>query len=176
VIEGMVRFSSPAAELDLREGQTTRIDPANPARFFLNKEVAIMELDRWSEDRDKALSSSTSSTHVLQRYGLVDLDAAGEWIQTEDLGSVWKPKTDEGWRPFQNGRWRWYDSLGYTWVSDEPWGWLPYHHGRWQRKEALGWIWAPSQSNVFKPGDVYCFAATARGLGTAWTRRSVACS
>ncbi len=155
VIEGVVRFSSPAAELDLREGQTTRIDPANPARFFLNKEVAVLELDRWSEDRDKLLATSTSATHVLMRYGLSDLDAAGEWIQTEDLGSVWRPKTEEGWRPFQNGRWRWYDTLGYTWVSDESWGWLPYHHGRWQRKENLGWVWAPSQSIVFKPGDVY---------------------
>src|SRR5687768_1852036 len=70
VIEGVVRFSSPAAEMDLREGQTTRIEPANPARFFLSREVASMDLDRWSEDRDKALSSSTSAMQVLQRYGL----------------------------------------------------------------------------------------------------------
>ena len=155
VIEGVVRFSSPAAELDLREGQTTRIEPANPARFFLNRDVTAMELDRWSEERDKALTSSTSASHVLQRYGVVDLDAAGEWIQTDELGPVWKPKTEAGWLPFQNGKWRWYDTLGYTWVSNEPWGWLPYHHGRWLRKENLGWIWAPSRNSVFKPGEVY---------------------
>jgi hypothetical protein len=85
---------------------------------------------------------------------VVDLDAAGEWVQT-DLGAVWKPKVAEGWAPFQIGRWRWYDALGYTWVSDESWGWIPYHHGRWTRKGDLGWVWVPAASPVFKPGDVY---------------------
>ena len=152
---GDVRFSSPAAEIDLREGQTTRVEPANPARFFLNQDVPAMELDRWSEARDKTLATSPSAAHVIERYGLVDLDAAGEWIQTEDLGAVWKPKTPTGWAPFQNGRWRWYDALGYTWVSGDPWGWLPYHYGRWTRMANLGWVWAPAKTAVFKPGDVY---------------------
>ncbi len=155
ILEGTVRFSSPAAEIDLHEGQTVRVEPANPSRFFLDREVAAMELDRWSEQRDKAEAGSPSAGHVLGRYGLVDLDAAGEWIQTDDLGAVWKPKQQDGWFPFRQGRWRWYDTLGYTWVSDDAWGWLPYHYGRWQRKERLGWVWAPSVSTVFKPGDVY---------------------
>ncbi len=155
VLEGVVRFSSPAAEIDLREGQTTRVEPANPARFFLDREIPPLELDRWSEDRDKALAAPVSAIHVLERYGLADLDAAGEWIQTGDLGAVWKPKSQDGWIPYRNGRWRWYGSLGYTWVSDEPWGWLPYHYGRWTRKDKLGWVWAPSSATVFKPGEVY---------------------
>jgi hypothetical protein len=113
VIEGTVRLSCPAAELDIREGQTVRVDPANTARFWLDREVPAMELDRWNEDRDKALATSSSSSHVAQRYGLVDLDAAGEWVQT-DLGAVWRPKVAEGWAPFQNGRWRWYDAVSYT--------------------------------------------------------------
>lgn len=155
VLSGVARFSSPAAELDLREGQTTRVEPANPARFFLDREIAPLELDRWSEARDKALASPASAVHVLERYGLADLDAAGEWIQTDDLGAVWQPKAQEGWIPYRDGRWRWYGALGFTWVSDEPWGWLPYHYGRWTRKDKLGWIWAPSASTVFKPGEVY---------------------
>ena len=155
VLEGSVRFSSPAAEIDLHEGQTVRVEPANPARFFLDREVAAMELDEWSQQRDKAAAGSPSAGHVLGRYGLVDLDAGGEWVQTDDLGAVWKPKQPQGWYPFQQGRWRWYDALGYTWVSDDKWGWLPYHYGRWQRKERLGWVWAPSVSTVFKSGDVY---------------------
>ncbi len=159
VIEGTVRFSSPAAEIDLREGQTTRVEPANPARFFLSKELTPLELDRWSEARDKALETNTSAAHVIHRYGLVDLDTAGEWTQTEELGPVWKPKAANGWAPFQNGRWRWYDTLGYTWVSDDPWGWLPYHYGRWTRKENLGWVWAPAKNAVFKPGEVYWLRA-----------------
>jgi hypothetical protein len=155
VLEGSVRFSSPAAEIDLREGQTVRVEPSNGARFYLDREVAAMELDEWSGQRDKAEAGSPSAGHVLGRYGLVDLDAEGDWVQTDDLGAVWKPRQPEGWYPFQLGRWRWYDALGYTWVSDDKWGWLPYHYGRWQRKERLGWVWAPSVSTVFKPGDVY---------------------
>src|SRR5476649_1734153 len=30
VLEGSVRFSSPAAEIDLREGQAVRVEPSNP--------------------------------------------------------------------------------------------------------------------------------------------------
>ena len=154
VIEGVVRLSCPAAELDVREGQTVRVEPANTARFGLDREVPAMELDRWNEDRDKALATASSGAHVQQRYGVVDLDGAGVWVQT-DLGAVWKPKVAEGWAPFQNGRWRWYDALGYTWVSDEAWGWIPYHHGRWTRKGELGWVWVPAVTPAFKPGDVY---------------------
>ena len=154
VLHGAVRFSSPAAEIELREGQTTRVEPANPARFFLDREFAPLELDRWSEARDKALANSSSAVHVLERYGLADLDSAGEWIQT-DLGAVWHPKEQDGWIPYRDGHWRWYGALGYTWVSDEPWGWLPYHYGRWTRLDKLGWVWAPSSSTVFKPAEVY---------------------
>jgi hypothetical protein len=163
VIEGTVRFSSPAAELDLREGQSTRVEIANPSRFFLHRQIPALELDVWSEDRDKALSTSASAGHVIQRFGVVDLDGAGEWIQTDDLGAVWKPKVGSSWTPYQKGRWRWYDSLGYTWVSGDAWGWLPYHYGRWQRRENIGWVWAPSRNTIFKPGEVYWM----RGNGVA---------
>jgi ferric-dicitrate binding protein FerR (iron transport regulator) len=89
ILEGVVRFASAAAEIELREGHTTRVEPSNPARFFLNREIAPLDLDRWSEDRDKVLEASPSAAHVVQRYGLQDLDSAGEWIQTDDLGTVW---------------------------------------------------------------------------------------
>ncbi len=154
VIEGAVRLSCPAAELDVREGQTVRVEPLYPARFGLDHEIEPLELDRWNEDRDKALEVSNSGAHVAQRYGVNDLDAAGEWVQT-DIGTVWKPRIAEGWTPFQKGRWRWYDALGYTWVGDEPWAWLPYHYGRWTRKNDMGWVWVPGTSAIFKPGDVY---------------------
>ena len=63
----------PAAELELREGQTTRVEPANPARFFFFKEVLPGDLDQWSAGRDDA-PLSPSSAHIVQRYGLSDLD------------------------------------------------------------------------------------------------------
>src|SRR5262245_899777 len=56
VIEGSVRLSCPAAELDIREGYTVRVEPANTARFSLDRELVAMELDRWSEERDKLLA------------------------------------------------------------------------------------------------------------------------
>jgi hypothetical protein len=154
VIEGTVRLSCPAAEIDLREGQTVRVEPGNRARFSLDREVVAMDLDHWSEERDKLLEAPASMHHVTQRFGLADLDAAGEWLQT-DIGAVWKPRITDGWAPFQKGRWLWYDGLGYTWVSADAWGWLPYHYGRWTRKGDLGWVWSPASKPVFKPGDVF---------------------
>jgi len=155
VLEGAAKFSSPAAEIDITQGTTTRVEPANPERFFLDREVLAMDLDRWSSDRDTTIAANISRTHVVERYGLADLDNAGEWVSTDAYGTVWKPKAPDGWTPFEKGRWRWYDALGYTWVSDDPWGWLPYHYGRWARTGDLGWIWTPAISQVFKPGEVY---------------------
>jgi hypothetical protein len=133
VLQGVARFSSAAAEIDLAQGQTTRVEPGNASRFFLYREVAPLDGDRWSAERDKALATPVAALHVAERYGLADLDASGQWVQTEDLGVVWKPKDSEGWAPYRDGRWRWYNALGYTWVGGETWGWLPYHNGRWTR-------------------------------------------
>jgi hypothetical protein len=155
VLQGVARFSSAAAEIDLAQGQTTRVEPGNASRFFLYREVAPLDADRWSAARDKALTTPVAALHVAERYGLADLDASGQWIQTEDLGVVWKPKDTEGWAPYRDGRWRWYSALGYTWVSGEAWGWLPYHYGRWTRHGELGWVWAPASNGVFKPAEVF---------------------
>jgi FecR protein len=155
VLQGVARFSSPAAEIDVAQGQTSRVEPAHPNRFFLYREVTPIDLDRWSAERDKTLSSAISGLHVPQRYGLADLDSTGQWVQTDDLGAVWQPKAAEGWTPYRSGRWRWLDGLGYVWVSDESWGWLPYHYGRWTKHGDLGWVWAPTSNGVFKPGEVF---------------------
>jgi len=156
VIEGRVRFSSPVAELDVNEGQTARIENGNHPRFFLRREIAPFDSDRWSEQRDRALATSASSGHLPDLFfGLVDLDANGAWMQTEDLGAVWKPKMNSNWTPYRDGQWMWYDELGYTWVGNEPWGWLPFHYGRWMQASNLGWVWLPGKGVVFKPGEVY---------------------
>jgi len=155
VLQGVVRFSSAAAEIDLAQGETTRVEPGNASRFFLYREVTPLDADRWSAARDKALTAPIAALHVAERYGLADLDTSGQWIVTQDLGTVWQPKNAEGWAPYRDGRWRWYNGLGYTWVSDEAWGWLPYHYGRWTRHGELGWVWAPSSNSIFKPGEVF---------------------
>src|ERR1039458_2732062 len=155
VLEGIVRFSSPTAEMGLREGQSARVEPANIQHFYLYPQVTALPLDLWSEDRDKAEAVTISAAHVTWRSGFAALDTAGEWIQTEDLGMVWKPKVMEGWVPYQKGRWRYYEALGYAWVSDDSWGWVPYHGGRWAHKDDVGWVWQPAVSTMFKPGEVY---------------------
>jgi hypothetical protein len=155
VLEGLVRLSSPSAEMDIREGTTAHVDPANAARFSLNPAVAAAPLDRWSEDRDKVQSSPASAAYVNAAYGLADLDSAGKWVPSDSLGTVWKPAVADGWAPYRKGRWRYFDSVGYTWVSDDSWGWLPYHNGRWAREENLGWVWQPSPNPVFHPAEVY---------------------
>ncbi|MGP8246967.1 MAG: DUF6600 domain-containing protein [Bryobacteraceae bacterium] len=166
VLEGSVRFSLPAAEIGLFEGQTIRLDPSDPVHFSLDRVVAEMSLDRWSAERDRALASATSAQHAIARYGLADLDAAGAWVETDQWGAVWKPKTAADWTPFRNGHWRWYNALGYTFVGGETWGWLPYHYGRWAHSSELGWIWVPGLSQVFKPGDVFWLSgATLAGWG-----------
>ena len=156
VIEGRVRFSSPAAELDVNEGQTARIENGSRPRFVLRREVAPFDSDRWSEQRDQALAISASAAHVPDLFfGLVDLDANGTWMQTDELGAVWKPKVNSNWTPYRDGHWIWYDELGYTWVANELWGWLPFHYGRWMHTNNMGWVWLPGKAVTFKPGEVY---------------------
>jgi len=160
ILEGLVRFSSPAAEMDLHEGTTAQVEPSNTARFSLEPQIAAQPLDRWSEDRDKAQAAPASVAYVNAAYGLADLDSAGKWVQSGELGMVWKPEVSDTWAPYQNGRWRYYDALGYTWVSGDPWGWMPYRNGRWSRVENLGWVWQPSPNPVLHPAEVYWLRAS----------------
>ncbi len=155
-IEGEPRVLTSAAEFDLSEGHTARLNAAEPERFEFYHEIHKMALDEWSERRDRVLAAPTSARNVPGLYfGVADLDTTGTWIETAQSGPAWKPTVPEGWAPFQKGRWLWHDTLGYTWVSAEPWGWLPYHYGRWIRLEPLGWVWAPGGSLTFSPGAVY---------------------
>ena len=160
LIEGAATFSSPSAELTIQEGQTVKVEPGNASRFALYREVTPLESDRWSQERDQALASSSAAAHLPDlHYGLDDLDAHGAWIATGEHGMTWKPKVEQEWAPFRNGRWAWYDEIGYTWISADPWGWLPSHYGRWTRSPDHGWVWVPGKARVFKPGDAYWLRA-----------------
>jgi len=180
VLEGRVRFSSPGAEMDLAEGEITRVEKATPARFFLYREIQPFDSDRWNEQRDKALATSGSARHLPGLlYGLVDLDANGSWIVSNDAGVVWKPKVPAGWTPYRDGQWLWYDEFGYTWVPNEPWGWLPFHYGRWIEESGTGWVWTPAKTLVFKPGETYWLRETSLigwgplAPGEMWDARAV---
>jgi hypothetical protein len=180
VIEGKPTFSSPGAELTLHEGQTVKVEAGRSHRFALYREVAPLDTDRWSEQRDKALASSSAAGHLPHLlYGLGDLDEHGTWVTTAEYGTVWKPNAKPDWSPFRSGRWLWYPQLGFVWIAAEPWGWLPYHYGRWMRNESAGWFWAPGKSAIFKPGETYWLrAAGVAGWGPlapaeVWTATTV---
>ncbi|MGA2669264.1 MAG: DUF6600 domain-containing protein [Ignavibacteria bacterium] len=96
-----------------------------------------------------------------------DLSPAGDWIQItkeeidKDLKDgegqaysseiapdaefifIWHPTvTEEGWRPYTNGRWE-YTANGWMWVSNYTWGWAVFHYGRWWNSSKYGWVWLP---------------------------------
>ncbi len=154
VIEGEVRFASAVVELTLAEGKMLKLDLARADKFYLLPEIAELESDKWSRARDKVFASSRGRVPGLQ-YGIEDLDANGEWIDTGDWGMTWKPRVAAGWAPFREGKWQWYEGLGFTWVSAESWGWAPYHYGRWILQPDQGWLWAPGSPRGFRAGDVY---------------------
>jgi hypothetical protein len=119
-------------------------------------EISQLDSDTWSLTRDKLLVDDASRNRLPGlRYGIRDLDTAGEWIDTAEFGLAWKPKPAEGFVPFRDGKWQWYEGLGFTWIGAETWGWLPYHYGRWMLQPSQGWIWVPGVRHAFKPGDVY---------------------
>src|SRR5207237_1027165 len=74
-----------------------------------------------------------------------ELSWNGEWIQTPEYGTVWRPRrVRDDWQPYVYGRWVWTEA-GWAWASDEPFGWAVYHYGRWAWSPAAGWMWVPGR-------------------------------
>src|SRR5712664_2148762 len=74
-----------------------------------------------------------------------ELSWNGEWIQTPEYGTVWRPRrVSDDWQPYVYGRWVW-TQAGWAWASDEPFGWAVYHYGRWAWSPAVGWMWVPGR-------------------------------
>ena len=166
VLEGRVHFSSPAAEMEIREGHTVQLDPQSVDRFQLFREVTAGMLDDWNEQRDREAAGLAAGTRLAGfPFSLGEIDAHGQWIEAASPGKVWQPRVPKGWAPFRLGRWRWYDALGYTWISSEPWGWLPYHYGGWTHRSDTGWVWAPGAEEAFHAGMAYWLRA---GTYVAW--------
>ena len=71
-----------------------------------------------------------------------DFENNGTWHYETEVGYVWAPQVEAGWRPYSNGRWSW-TAYGWTWVPNERWGFAPSHFGRWGFSAGLGWYWIP---------------------------------
>lgn len=79
--------------------------------------------------------------------GINDLDYYGDWQNVNGYGTVWRPRVDSGWVPYQQGQWTNDYPYGPTWVSSEPWGYAPYHYGRWANVNNE-WYWIPDGVNT----------------------------
>lgn len=108
----------------------------------------------WQDDRARAEQEETDEGAYRQERGPTfddfrddrELSWAGEWIDTPEYGTVWRPThVDSDWRPYLNGRWE-RTNLGWAWVSDEPFGWAVYHYGRWSYAGDAGWLWVPGRA------------------------------
>ncbi|MGD9562126.1 MAG: DUF6600 domain-containing protein [Pyrinomonadaceae bacterium] len=110
------------------------------------------EFDSWTLERDSIIAKSIDDAYYGKYYdqdifGAEDLSDNGEWIYSNDYGSVWRPyrsaiSSYSNWSPYRYGQWRWVPPYGWTWVNDEPWAWATYHHGRWFFDRGH-WYWTP---------------------------------
>jgi hypothetical protein len=118
-------------------GEAERFDVADADEFL-----------RWDADRQGAARTARNVPEYLPEdispYA-DELEEHGTWYYEAEVGHVWRPSVDVGWRPYHNGRWIW-TSYGWTWLPYERWGWAPFHYGRWGHAPALGWYWIPGRS------------------------------
>ena len=102
----------------------------------------------WNRSRDELIVRRVTASHLpseLEDYE-TELADNGRWVNEQPYGSVWVPYvSDNGWRPYHNGRWVWYPVIGWTWVSYDSWGWCVTHYGRWHWRNSLGWYWIPTR-------------------------------
>jgi hypothetical protein len=146
----------------------TRVNAGNMVSLGLdtNGEIAAIgylnDWERWNQDRDELLYQTGDSQSVrylpseLRTY-YSDFDNHGSWVNVQEYGYVWTPRTfiSTGWTPYRHGRWMWRGG-DYVWIAYEPWGWAPYHYGRWAFAGGVGWCWVPplSGSVYWGPGYV----------------------
>lgn len=146
--EVSVKDSNSGQQVEVKKGETFALDALDLEHYALNKGTETDELDRWSEQRNEALSayaSKRSGEHPESpyQYGLSDLSYYGNYYNVPGYGYLWQPYgAGFGWDPFMNGSWN-LSPVGYCWVSAYPWGWLPYRYGNWMFVNGYGWMWQP---------------------------------
>jgi len=107
-------------------------------------------VDQWVKQREQYFAQrEKSDVKYFDEYvwGTEDLEAYGDWVNTNDYGWVWRPNAGSlsaynDWAPYRYGNWTWCPPYGWTWIGYEPWGWAPYHYGRWVYYNGY-WAWCP---------------------------------
>jgi hypothetical protein len=156
----------------VRAGESLHADPDDPARYFLNPQLAENTWDDWNQARDTAAAADAATRTTArddyagtQGYGWSDLDANGTWYTvTNPDGStseLWQPAIAadanadasaaadagdyaDGFDPYDDGAFV-YAGGAYYWASSYSWGWLPYRCGRWNYYPGFGWAWTPNR-------------------------------
>ncbi|HEV7521972.1 MAG TPA: DUF6600 domain-containing protein [Candidatus Angelobacter sp.] len=143
VNSGRVDVASETISQIVDAGQAVELSGDEPAEIAQASVRDSDSFDRWAEERDQRLASSTSAKYVNTSVpGYEDLDSYGRWANEADYGPVWYPTVAAGWIPYRYGHWAWIDPWGWTWIEDEPWGFCPFHFGRWVFVGAA-WGWIP---------------------------------
>jgi hypothetical protein len=121
--------------------------PDEPQTFDRDQLDEFAFWDREREDLDRYRGGSQSARYLPREVApyASEFDAYGNWHYETEVGYVWAPTVQVGWRPYWNGRWCW-TAYGWTWVPAEPWGYAPSHYGRWGFSAGLGWYWAPGRT------------------------------
>ena len=146
VNSGSLEISGEGVSQTLQAGQAARLTGHNPIHFTSIPSPPLDSFDKWCEERDRRLASSTSAKYVSRGVpGYGDLDDYGRWEVVEEYGPIWYPAgIPVGWVPYRFGHWAWIEPWGWTWVEDEPWGFCPFHYGRWVLiGPAWGWLPGP---------------------------------
>src|SRR5574338_252672 len=150
---GSARIYSDTSGFTLRDDRTAELIatgenagdwdfyPASPYRDAV---------DEWVNQREQYFAQrQTSEAKYFDEYvwGTEELDANGDWINTDEYGWIWRPNASSlsvynDWAPYRYGHWDWCPPYGWTWIGYEPWGWAPYHYGRWVYYNNY-WAWCP---------------------------------
>ncbi len=160
VLKGEVELVGSGERMVVKKGETLNIDPNDPERYFLSRNVDSSSYDEWNKDRESYRDryannynygsyggSSYGGYSPYYSYGLSDLNYYGGYFNHPSYGWLWRPYyVNYGWSPFDHGAWVYYPGYGYVWVSAYPWGWIPYRYGSWYYVGGYGWCWRRGHS------------------------------
>jgi hypothetical protein len=142
---GDARFVGNGADLPIAAGYRLLVDPSGPVASVIET-ASGDEFVNWCTRRavdDTALATPYFVSRDITGYAA--LDAAGDWVASNQYGEVWVPRAPAGeWAPYRNGHWRWFAPWGWSWIDDQPWGFAVSHYGRWK---IIGghWSWVPGR-------------------------------
>ncbi len=147
---GTLRFGGRDLAFDVNAGASAYLWRDRDGRIAYRMAQGIRdEFTQWDATRDARRPAPVASRYLSpEMTGAEDLDAYGDWRETDEYGAVWIPRgVAADWAPYRSGQWVWVAPWGWTWVGREAWGFAPFHYGRWARIHGV-WAWVPGTRSV----------------------------